>query len=330
MNLIVLTKQFGTYTGATVSTIELLKRISKHFKDVIIITTQANITKLSNVKILIVKNRKEMRSRLSELTERKKWIGYSDDHYGWMLGTAQIPYIHTYHGNWPDARYLSMEMFGKSFYFIPQYRKTVKNAKITVSVSEFMQKRFVDYNTKKSVVIYNGVKQEKSQKVTAKSKKILMVGNVDGRKYGLAVKLFKKYGNDMFPEIDIYGAILDKKIASELKKIPFVNLKGKREFIDYQNYSKFLCTSSSENLPVSIVESILQKVPVISFDVGGVKEVVKKDCGTVVPQYDLFKMTNEILSSKKYTFENLEELKTEFNWDYAATKYMKLFKQLGE
>ena len=56
MNLIVLTKQFGNYTGATVSTIEILKRISKKFDTVEVVTMKAEKVNIPNVKILIISN----------------------------------------------------------------------------------------------------------------------------------------------------------------------------------------------------------------------------------------------------------------------------------
>ncbi|MGJ3940417.1 hypothetical protein, partial [Limosilactobacillus fermentum] len=105
MNLVILTRQFGTYTGATVSTIELLKRIYCYFNRVVIVTMRSELEEFSNVEIVLVKDRKHLQLSLDEIVRNDgEWVGYSDDHLGWMLKESRVPYIHTYHGNWPDAR----------------------------------------------------------------------------------------------------------------------------------------------------------------------------------------------------------------------------------
>lgn len=329
MNLVVLTRQFGTYTGATISTIELLKKIRSNFNRVVVVTMRSEVKKISGVEIELAKDRGHLQSKLCSIVQDGNWIGYSDDHYGWMLKNVKIPYIHTYHGNWPDARYLNTEMFLKSFYFIPQYKQTIMNSEITVSVSKYMQTKFVDNYAKRSTVIYNGIRQNQQIKQLKKTDRILMVGNVDSRKYSLAVKLFNKVNSNQIPQIDIYGSILDKKISKKLSRFSFVNVKGKKDHINYGSYSKLLSTSLSENLPVSIVEALLQKVPVISFDVGGINEVVTENSGKIIPLHDFSLMLNEITTTKSYSFRNLDNLKKEFNWDYSAKKYMELFKQIG-
>lgn len=157
----------------------------------------------------------------------------------------------------------------------------------------------------------------------------MMIGNVDRRKYSLAIKLFNEFKGESIPPIDIYGSIIDHKIGKRLSRFPFVNLMGKKSYIDFNSYSRLLSTSSCENLPVSIVEALLQELPVISFDVGGIGEVVTKDNGEIIPLNDFSLMRNKLLSNRVYPFEGEELLKEKFNWDYSAKKYMKLFKKIG-
>lgn len=330
MNLVILTRQFGTYTGATVSTIELLKRIYCYFNRVVIVTMRSELEEFSNVEIVLVKDRKHLQLSLDEIVQNDgEWVGYSDDHLGWMLKESRVPYIHTYHGNWPGVRYLNAEMFLKSFYFIPQYKRTIVDAEISVSVSKYMKSKFVDNYSKKSEVIYNGVLQTGGTSKKKKSRRIMMIGNVDRRKYALAIKLFNEFKGESIPPIDIYGSIIDHKIGKRLSGFPFVNLMGKKSYIDFNSYSRLLSTSSCENLPVSIVEALLQELPVISFDVGGIGEVVTKDNGEIIPLNDFSLMRNKLLSNRVYPFEGEELLKEKFNWDYSAKKYMELFKKIG-
>ena len=54
MKLVVLTKQFGNYTGATISTIELLKRISSNFDSVLVLTLKTDGTIIDNVNVTVL------------------------------------------------------------------------------------------------------------------------------------------------------------------------------------------------------------------------------------------------------------------------------------
>lgn len=329
MKLVVLTRQFGMYTGATVSTIELLKRIKDKFARVVVVTMRTDGTQVAGVEFKIVSKSRDLKTTVQQLVAGDpEWVGYSDDHFGWMLADANVPYIHTYHGNWPDVKYQSGQMFLKSFFFIPMYKKTIRKAAVTVNVSHYMEKRFSGQYAQRSTVIYNGVKQTGDQaKKQPEHDRLMMVGNVDKRKYGYAVAVFKQVDPTRMPPVDIYGKIVDEKIATELRQYPFVHLQGQVDRIEFSQYTKFLCTSASENLPVSIVEALLQRVPVISFDVGGIKEVVTPTRGRVVARGDLTAFEQALFANDTYSFAG-DDLADTFNWDNSARKYYELFKGL--
>lgn len=320
MKLIVLTKQFGNYTGATVSTIQLLNRINKYFDEIIVFTTRTDGTKVSHTKLKVAKIN-DLKRSLRKLNSRE-YIGYSDDHYGYLFKQVNIKYIHTYHGNWPDAKWLNPTMFLKSFYFIPLYKETIKESSETVSVSNYMNKKFVSKYTKNSIVIYNGIKQRSIHQKNIQQNKFVMVGNIDKRKYQLALQLFKKLPHN-FPTVDIYGDIIDQSIAKKLSQFSFINLCGIKTTINYGKYQGLICTSKSENLPVSIVEALRAHVPVYSFDVGGISEIV---CNG---QNGYLFNTNETAEFAKCIISNHRKFKfdddPQFNWDYAAQKYYREF-----
>lgn len=46
----------------------------------------------------------------------------------------------------------------------------------------------------------------------------------------------------------------------------------------------FINVSESEGLPVSIMEALCAGIPVIASDVGGMREIITKDCGWIIPQ----------------------------------------------
>lgn len=334
MKLIVLTKQFGSYTGATVSTIEILKRIAKDFESVTVITMKSEKVNIKNVKILVVPSYKDLISEVRKRKNIQNSVGYSDDHLGFLFSFFNIDYIHTYHGNWPDAKKLNMAMFVKSLFFIPLYKKTLKRAKLVISVSNYMQNKFVKKYAKKSIVIYNGIKQKQTLNYNKKASNnnFLMVGNVDERKYKNAISVFFKLKKHKFSgQIDIYGALLDEKIKQKLEQFYFVKLKGTVKNINYKSYSALICTSNSENLPVSIVEALLNRVPVLSFDVGGIKEVVSNGInGYLFEKSD--DLADQILSFKPINIpqSNTEFLEGTFDWNVSSVKYKKLLMNSGE
>lgn len=339
MNLIVLTKQFGNYTGATVSTIEILKRISKRFDTVEVITMKAQNINISNVKVIIVDNYFELIKILKTKKCMKKVCGYSDDHLGFLFSLVGINYVHTYHGNWPDAKYLNVNMFLKSFVFIPLYALTIRNAKKVVSVSKYMDRNFVKKHSSNSVVIYNGIKKSNFGLINSTKNRenshsrFIMVGNIDFRKYKEALPIFRILKEKKFKGyIDIYGDLIDTGIVSKIKQYDFVNIMGQVERIDYSKYEALLCTSISENLPVSIVEAILNGVFVFSFNIGGIDEVVnKEDSGLLFKTDDYRKFAHTIMNFKYKRIPNFEvnRIKNKFNWDNSVISYIKLFNQIN-
>ena len=339
-NLVILTSKFGDYTGATVSTQELLKFWINHFDNIYILTetTSSFIESYKNVYIIKSK-RKFFRNKLEEIKkENKNLIGYSDDHLGNILYEANIKFIHTYHGNWPDARYVSIEYFFKSFYFLKKYKTIFRHASKIVNVSIYMD-NFNRKYTNKTTVIRNGVKNfsDYNKQNYSKKFKFLMVGGVDKRKYSKMIKVCKEIDHLICEkdslEIDIYGEIYDQKIYKSLKKYKFINFKGRVEKVDYSDYCVFLSCSSSENLSIAIVEALKSGLQVFSYNIGGLNEVIKSGFNG----YFMNKKNNlesaqiiiDYISHKKN--QNLKYNEPdyyEYSWNISSRKYIHLFEEL--
>lgn len=331
MKLVVLTKNFGNYTGATVSTLEILKRISMNFECVKVITLKSENIHIQNVDVEVVKNYTMLLKKLSKLHH---YIGYSDDHLGFLFSLFSIPYIHTYHGNWPDAKWLSLNMFLKSFVFIPLYILTVRNAEYTASVSEYMKENFTNKHTNNSIVIYNGIKQKSGRSCyEKKANRFIMVGNIDLRKYKKAIKIFNILKKKKFQgNIDIYGSLLNKVIVRKLDGYSFVKVKGPVNEVPYSNYDALICTSISENLPVSIVEAVLNNVFILSFDIGGINEVVSKGISGYLfakNNYNEFAMTILHFNTKRIPKRELGRIDSRFNWNNSVKFYNRLFEKIS-
>lgn len=334
MRIVILTKYFGkNYTGATVATHTLIHKWLEFNKVESVIVITKNILEYDHhEKLHLIEYDKRHLKDLIEYYKSDHTIFYSDDHLGYLFG-KRIKYIHTYHGNWPDARKLNIEYFLKSFYFIPCYKKTIKRAGMVVNVSKYMES-FTKKINNKSCIIRNGAGNCKITSLSEKDKKnnnCIMIGNIDKRKYGKLIDLLNKLnkmGRNI--QIDIFGNISDLKLAEKLKTFNNVKINGFVEFkkIPIENYKLMIFTSTIENLPISIVEVLKKGIPVISFKIGGIPEVINPCCGQTFEISDISKMAQAIRDSCdgkiKYSMVN-EELK-QFDWDVAAKQYIKLFK----
>lgn len=334
MHLIILTKKWGrNYTGATLATQYFSQRWYKNFESVNVYTLHIGESISSNSKINIVhcRSEKDIKNKIKHFvtdSQHKEIIGYSDDHLGHILHDCNVKYVHTYHGNWPDAKKTNFLFFLKSFYFIPLYKKTIQYADVVVNVSNYMRK-FTDLYNKNSVVIRNGMDLKIFNGTISPKNGFLMVGNVDKRKYKLCVKLCEKLNNlNTDVNIDIYGRIEDKKLQRILEKYSNVHFMGMRNEIPYKNYLGMINSSCIENLSISVCEALANEVPVVCFNVGGLSEVVcDGENGFLIEQFDVQSMVEKLqLLQNGYILPNCRfENALEFNWDFAAKKYMQIF-----
>lgn len=336
MKIIVLTKNYGAgFTGATTSTYMLIENWLKMGIHVEILTTKIVGKTNENVSIERITYRNLRRLAV----KRKEYLGYSDDHLGWLLRVAGIKYIHTYHGNWPSASLLSVGMFLKSIYFMPLYLMTFYFAQSIGAVSKFSLK-FIKISNRRVFVARNGVNviptmmNENRRKNIQRRLKVLMVGNVDLRKYGDTLSVIKELNSHDRRKISIsiFGKVVDNILMKELESTGIVLKKGFSNAIPYSDFDVLLSTSRAENLSIAEVEAIVSGVPVIAYDVGGTKEIVKENfTGWVYRQGDVKSMATQIMrlqNSEEYKFDNTA-IVSEFSWDITANTYKHEFSGIG-
>jgi len=332
--LIIVTKKWGrNFTGATLATQYFTERWIEHFDSVSVYTLLCgDAIKHQNLTVNQFKSEYELGRRLAhdarEIKSTKQYTCYSDDHLGFLFSLADLPYIHTYHGNWPEAKYISPEFYLKSFYFIPLYKWTIRRAKYIINVSEYMQRFTKKYN-QKSIVIHNGIECKPQDDEVPADSCFLMVGNVDQRKYGYAIKVLEKL-NQMGSgaKVDIFGKILDPKVAEKLRLLPNVSLHGAVKNIPYLKYSGLINTSKMENLSISVCEAIKNNIPVFCFDVGGLSEVVLSGkTGYVFPAFDIAAMAKCIFEYSNFGIKlNVDtSVLHDFDWEIAADRYLEVF-----
>lgn len=100
-----------------------------------------------------------------------------------------------------------------------------------------------------------------------------------------------------------------RKIVVKYIDINQVDIKGRlsnQEVIEFYKSTYcdlFINVSSSEGLPVSIMEAQSFGIPVIATDVGGTREIVNNKCGELLPK----EITKEILAEKIKEFISLSD-----------------------
>lgn len=264
----------------------------------------------------------------------------------WKEGCGRCPRLDIYPSLlWDNSKYLwrrKKEIYEKSRLNIVVPSLWLKN-KVEQSILK-------DQNIK---LIYNGVDEKifrQYDKIASKRKlglpaeKIIISTFADGG----ARNTFK--GPDYFNKITEY--------FSRFRKIIFLNIgcnknddRLDRENIINLNYIKdksllaqyysasdiFLFTSIAENFPLTVLEAMACGTPIVSFDVGGVKEAVSHKQNGYIAQYrdesDLIGGIEYILESdnnkiKEMSLESIGRVRDNFTLDIMARKYLELYQSL--
>lgn len=136
--------------------------------------------------------------------------------------------------------------------------------------------------------------------------------------------------------------LLAKKLQYKLLKINFIGyLENKKIFEYYKNnsFDYFITLSSSEGLPVSLMEACSVGLPIISTNVGGIKEIVYENKNGFLlssnPTYDEFKgkfikaieYKNDLKEFKKLKNNARNIYLEKFNAKVNYEKFVKIIKE---
>ena len=213
---------------------------------------------------------------------------------------------------------------------------------VQISVTKAFSK-FKNVN-KKIVNIPNGLDISKFKKVKAqktKYPKILWVGRFDPVKRVedllSAMQIIKKEIPDA--KLTIVGYGKDEKKLKNIKeglKLTNVEFVGQREGSDlikeYKSAHLFVLPSASEGQPLSILEALACKLPIVASNVGGVSEILQgtKD-SILVPSLKPEKLASAIVKALR----NLNRIKGKdetilklSSWRKAAGKTMSVYRTL--
>lgn len=324
--LVILTTHFGTnFSGGSTATCEIFSRIENEFSEIIVVGTQLGKHPFSSIQFLRYQNWLQALVILNRL-KSKKAIFYGDFYNAFLFIVLNIPFFFTYHDNWPEQSKVSFKNKLLALFYVPVYISIFKKAKLVFTVSEFKY-QYIRQFSRKVELVYNGFnhKRDPGGIEIVPKKSVLMVGNVDSRKYKLALELFqllKEKKQEV--TIDIYGNVNDDELAQKLQSFQFVELKGYHIEVPYQNYRLLLHTSIIENLPIVFCEAIYYKIPIIAFDVGGSNELIVDSVnGLLVKHYDIQKMAAALykLLTGQIDIKIDKAVLKKRSWKYAAQKY---------
>jgi len=326
MQLLVLVENFGlNFSGGCIATAKFLETMQYAFDKVIILTQKIGFHKLEQVQFIIYEQSSEIPVLLDKC-KSPNTIGYGDFYIAEYFINTGIPFFFTYHDNFPDvAKY---NLFDVSFanQRMKYYQNIFEKAVHIFSVSKAKMPYIKQY-TKRVTLVRNGVFQKiEKLKVSIPSSNekinILMAGNVDYRKYRQAINLFSCLNimADFNFQIDIYGLLNHENLSKELSGFSFVQLKGYIESIPFKDYHLYLNTSFAENLSIAVVDAIANHTPVITFDIGGLKEVINKNNGHAIPAFEVESMASQIIEMNYEHFaENFDNTTIEnFDWEKNA------------
>jgi glycosyltransferase involved in cell wall biosynthesis len=203
----------------------------------------------------------------------------------------------------------------------------LKKSKKVIVVSEKMQRILKnDFKIENSIVIRNGIKEIFES--TDESKNLLFVGRLTEVKDPLLLidifNEFLKIRKD-FKLIIVGDGPLKEQVLKRIDEYKINDYVGFQGFVErirmkdiYRKAFLTLITSRSEGFPTILFESFSSGVPVVSFDVGGVREVVKDyKTGFIVEKRDKQEFVKKLVEAVEYRWdrEYLRNFSSNFTWE---------------
>ncbi|MDX1766551.1 MAG: glycosyltransferase family 4 protein [Arenibacter troitsensis] len=178
------------------------------------------------------------------------------------------------------------------------------------------------------------------------SKRIISVGRLTDQKNFLLLVDVAKIVLNKHPDWkwDIYGSgpleqkIKDKINDNKLNDSLFLKGQSNHLYSLYKEYSFMVMTSKYEGFPMTLLEGMSNKLPLISFDIetGPNEIIVENKNGFLVPSLSIPEMTSKIIElienqEKRISFsKHNEKLIDSFNMNGITSRWISLFEQLKQ
>jgi glycosyltransferase involved in cell wall biosynthesis len=298
---------------------------------------------------------------------------HNDSGYGLVKAlkkqTIKKPFIHTIHGvlaeEFEQAKITGHTAFqGKVANYFMSYlarleKKTAKEADIIVTISTYSFKKIQEHygiSPEKIRIVSNGVDTEKYRPTETENQTmlkhnfglketpvVLFVGNLIPRK-GLtylieaAQQIVKTHPNTQFAivgEGPLKGQLINKLTAAKLLN-NFVFMGGLTDdelSAMYGCSDVFVLPSIQEGQGIVLLEALASGKPVVTFDIGGVNEVViNGETGLLASNRSSDELAEALLRllgnselRKKMGLAGRRFVEGNFTWDICARKMLKVY-----
>lgn len=222
----------------------------------------------------------------------------------------------------------------------------IYSQKTTIAISDTTKKELTSLgmNEKKITVINPGVDHNLYKAGNKKFKKptVLYVGRIRYyKRVDMLIYSFKKILSSVpdsqlliigegVGKLKLKKIILKEKLQRKVKMLGYVSLKRKNEIL--KKSWVFVTPSMLEGWGMTVIEANASGVPVIAFDVPGLRDSIKhlKSGILVKTQNELERAMIRILTNKKLRKRlSLGALNwaKEFNWEKSADEHLRVFKK---
>lgn len=204
-------------------------------------------------------------------------------------------------------------------YMVWRFARNLKHQKYPVAISSYMKDYYKKVCDNPISLIYNGVSYrpvdsvdihvlKKNLNIPEGKKVVLVTGELSKRKNGIhIINQLKKLSNDDFNCIFVGTGPLADTLKAEAESDHRIRFEGfKSNVKEYlQVADVFVSASTSEGLPLAVLEAICMGVPALLSDIPPHKEIVEK---VSHPSIKCFSLSSDELS--EYLISHLKQ-----NWD---------------
>lgn len=218
-------------------------------------------------------------------------------------------------------------------------QSTFDKAKKIVFVSQLSREHFSSIYPKykeKAKVVYNGISEATIDYAPSFDGNVHMitVGTVNARKNQrlLIEAIAKLKRDDIFLTVVGGGDKLEecKLLANELGVEKYIEFTGPRRDVDVllEKANLFIMSSLDEGLPISAIEALRAKLPLILTDVGGNKELIRNNGILIQPTIDQISKAIEVIANnidkqKEMSIESYSFFKEQFSVENMIKEYCK-------
>ncbi|MEK6862370.1 MAG: glycosyltransferase [Nanoarchaeota archaeon] len=234
-------------------------------------------------------------------------------------------------------------------------RFVLNNCNFIVSNNKKQYNKLKDLGYKNIALVYNGIDTElfkpmnkklcvKKSNLPIKKRIFIYIGWLDKHK-GInylydAIKLANKKRNDLFflfiGDGSLREYLINKAKEDGISNIQIISKVPHHEIPYYINSSEALILpSEAEGMPNVVLESMSCGIPVISTDVGDVKEFIAHDQNGLIIKKDPQDIADKISylleknkSSKFGKLARITIIKKGLSWEKSANNYINIYKRL--